>query len=96
MFLIIPPGTLCFQKIHAWNELKWYEKDPITLIFLAKIAKIHIWNELKWYKKNPISTQIFSAIKSNEQLLTGSQCRLGLCRQQLFYWAKILTQTMST
>ena len=34
---------------------------------------IPTWNNLKSYKLAPISTQIFSAIKSNEQLLTDSQ-----------------------
>ena len=54
------------------------------MILLSKIAEIHVWNKLKLYKKAqifPISAQIFpilaqilSAIKSNEQLLTDSQC----------------------
>ena len=43
------------------------------LIFLSKITEIHVWNKLKSYKKAPISTQIFAAMNSNEQILTGSQ-----------------------
>ena len=49
------------------------KNNPVYSILLSKIAKIHAWNKLKSYKKVPISTQIFSAIKSNDQLLTGSQ-----------------------
>ena len=44
------------------------------LILLSKITKIHAWNKIKSYKKAPISAQILSAIKSNEQLSTDSQC----------------------
>ena len=35
--------------------------------------EIYSWNKLKLYKKAPTSTQIFSAIKSNQQLLTDIQ-----------------------
>ena len=48
---------------------------PNFLILLSKIAEIHVWNKLKSYKKAPISAQILSAIKPNEQPLTGSQCK---------------------
>ena len=44
------------------------------LLYYPKIAEIHVWNKLKSYKRPPISEQILSAIKSNEQLLTDSQC----------------------
>ena len=50
------------------------KKCPNFLILLSKIAEIHAWNKLKLYKLAPISTQILSVIKSNEQLLTDSQC----------------------
>ena len=48
--------------------------DHSFLTLLSKIAENHVWNKLKSYKKAPISAQILSAIKSNEQLLTDSQC----------------------
>ena len=44
------------------------------VILLSKIAEIHVWNKLKSYEKAPISAQVLSAVKSNEQLLTDSQC----------------------
>ena len=47
---------------------------PNFLMLLSKIAEIHAWNKLKSYKLAPVSTQIFSVIKSYEQLLTDSQC----------------------
>ena len=47
----------------------------MTQILLSKIAKIRAWNKLKLYEKVPISTQFFSAIKSNEQLSTGSRSK---------------------
>ena len=43
-------------------------------ILLSKIAEIHVWNKLKWNKKAATSAQILSAMKSNEQVLTDSQC----------------------
>ena len=48
----------------------------MTLIFilLSKKAEIHARNEIKLYKKAHVSAQTFSVIKSNEQLLTDSQC----------------------
>ena len=67
------------------------KKTLFFSILLAKIAEIHAWKKLKSYKRAPISTQISSAIKSNEQLLIGSQCKRlckGLCRHQIFYWKK--------
>ena len=33
-----------------------------------------MYNKLKLFKKAPILAQILSAIKSNEQVLTDSQC----------------------
>ena len=68
--------------------------DSNFLIPLSKIAKYHAWNKLKSYKKTPISTHTSSAIKSNAPLLTGDQCKKQ--DYQLFYLAKISTQTMST
>ena len=44
------------------------------LILLSKIAEIHVLSKLKLYKKTLISAQSLSAVKSNEQLLTDSQC----------------------
>ena len=44
------------------------------MILLSKIAEIHVLKKLKSYKMVPISAQILSAVKSNEQLLTDSQC----------------------
>ena len=44
------------------------------MILLSKIAEFHAWIKLKLYKKAPISTQVFSVMKPNEQLLTDSQC----------------------
>ena len=41
---------------------------------MSKITEIHVLNKLKSNRKAPISEQILSAIKSNEQLLTDSQC----------------------
>ena len=52
-------------------RLKKYHK---CLILLSKIAEIQVWNKLKLYEEALISAQILSAIKSNEQLLTDSQC----------------------
>ena len=55
-----------FLQLFGHFRLKKY---PNFLILLSKIAEIHVWNKLKSYKKAPISTQILSAIKSNEQVL---------------------------
>ena len=44
------------------------------MILLSKIAVIQVWKKLKLYNEAPISAQILPAIKSNEQLLTDSQC----------------------
>ena len=44
------------------------------LISLSKITENHVLNKLKAYKRAPSLTQTFSVIKTNEQLLTNSQC----------------------
>ena len=49
--------------------------SKFTLIFryyCSRKQKNHARNQIKLYKLAPISTQIFSMIKSNEQLLNDS------------------------
>ena len=50
------------------------KKCHIFLIILFKISEIHVWDKLKSYRKAPVLEQVLSAIKSNENLLTDSQC----------------------
>ena len=47
---------------------------PIFSILLSKKEILHAWNKLNLYKLAASSTQNFSMINSNEQLLNDSQC----------------------
>ena len=63
---------------------------------ISKKAEIHARDKLTSYKKAPISVQILSAIKSNEQLLTDTQCKNSWNSCQDLAYSYIFPFTLET